>query len=187
MATMNPLFQLLLTALVAGAGAYFGSYLREKAKNLATREDLEPIVRAQEAIKQQLAHSTFVEGRRWELKREVIWDLQKQLAVMMEAAIELNALSRADLPANRRQEQLDRILTAALHSATLRAIAGSLIEDPPGERLDAAVRGACDGLPRDNWLEEDEFRRLANRIHGGILGVQVVARTILFDEPLDPH
>ena len=37
--------QLLITALVAGAGGYLGSYLRQKGKNLATREDLDPIVR----------------------------------------------------------------------------------------------------------------------------------------------
>jgi hypothetical protein len=77
---MSESVQLVLTILMAGAGGYFGAYLREKGKNLATREDLEPIVRGQETIKQQLAHSTFIEGRRWELKREIIWDLLSHLA-----------------------------------------------------------------------------------------------------------
>ncbi len=180
------ILQLLVTFLVAGGGAYFGSYLREKAKNLATREDHEPLVRGQETIKQQLAHSGFVEGRRWELKREIIWDLQKQLATMMEAAINLNALSRADTSPERRQTELDRIVAAVLQTTTLRAIAGSLVPDPLGERLDAAVRHACSGLPRDSWLELDEFRAFSARIHAAILGVQIVARSMLFDEPFTP-
>ena len=32
---------LFVIALVAAVGAYFGAYLREKGKNLATREDME--------------------------------------------------------------------------------------------------------------------------------------------------
>jgi len=186
---MNLAIQLLLTVVVAGGGAYFGTYLREKAKNLATKEDMDKILLGQETIKQQLAHSTFVEGRRWELKREVVWDLQKQMGIMRDAAISLNAASRAgagDVFAERRQEALDRLLAAALQATTLRAIAGSLIEDPAGERLDDAVRECSQGLPRESWLSQEEFERLANRIHTGILGVQVVARTILFDEPLAP-
>jgi hypothetical protein len=72
--------QFVLMILMAGFGAFVGAYLREKGKHLATREDLEPIIRGQETIKQQLAHSTFVEGRRWELKREITWELLSQLA-----------------------------------------------------------------------------------------------------------
>src|SRR5271166_1239477 len=100
---MDAAIQVLVTALVAGGGGYLGSYLREKGKNLATREDLEPLVRGQETIKQQLAHSGFVEGRRWELNREVIWEVQKQLATMMSAAINLNALSRSGASDSERQ------------------------------------------------------------------------------------
>jgi hypothetical protein len=77
---MSATAQVVLTIMMAGAGGFLGAYLREKGKNLATREDLEPIVRGQETIKQQLAHSTFVEGRRWELKREITWNLLSHLA-----------------------------------------------------------------------------------------------------------
>jgi hypothetical protein len=175
-----------LTAILAFGGGYLGAYVREKGRNLATREDLEPIVRGQETIKQQLAHSTFVEGRRWDLTRRLIWDLQKQLATMMQAAIDLNALSRANINPERRQEQLHRLLQAALQTSTLRALAASLIPDPQGEYLDAAVRNACQGLPRDNWMEHDEFEAFAARLHAAILRVQVAARSILFGEPLPP-
>jgi hypothetical protein len=175
-----------LTAALAFGGGYLGSYLREKGRNLATREDLEPLVRGQETIKQQLAHSTFVEGRRWDLKQRVIWDLQKQLATMQQAAIRLNALSRANINPEMRQAQLERLSQAMLRTATLRALAGSLIPDPQGEYLDASVRHACHGLPRDSWMEDDEFEAFIGRVQVAILGVQVAARSILFGEPLPP-
>jgi hypothetical protein len=182
---MDTAIQLLLTAALAGAGGYFGSYFREKGKNLATREDLEPIVRGQETIKQQIAHSGFVEQRRWELKREIIWDLQKTLADMMAASIELNALSHGTSTSTNSQLQLDRLLAAALKTASLRAMAGSLIEDPLGEQLDEAVLGACASLPRDVMLGDAEFRAMNSRIRSAILRVQVLAREILF-RPKEP-
>ena len=182
---MDTAIQLLLTAALAGAGGYFGSYFREKGKNLATREDLEPIVRGQETIKQQIAHSGFVEQRRWELKREIIWDLQKTLADMMAASIELNALSHGTSTSTNSQLQLDRLLAAALKTASLRAMAGSLIEDPLGEQLDEAVLGACASLPRDVMRGDAEFRAMNSRIRSAILRVQVLAREILF-RPKEP-
>ena len=55
---------LLLTAVVsvvsAGLGAYFGAYLREKGKNLATKEDLDRVVRATEDIKAKISGSLWV-------------------------------------------------------------------------------------------------------------------------------
>ncbi|MGA9667162.1 MAG: hypothetical protein WBQ69_12050 [Gallionella sp.] len=42
---------LLLTAFVAGTGAYFGKYLGAKAANLATKEDIGDITRKVENIK----------------------------------------------------------------------------------------------------------------------------------------
>jgi hypothetical protein len=91
---MNESAQLALTILVAGllagGGGFLGTYLREKGKNLATREDLEPIVRGQETIKQQLAHSAFIEGRRWDLKREISWELLSHLS---KAQVSLSAQS----------------------------------------------------------------------------------------------
>ncbi len=41
---MNPFTIFLLSVFGAGIGAYFGSYLREKGKNVATHEDIDKIV-----------------------------------------------------------------------------------------------------------------------------------------------
>ncbi len=48
------LANLLAVALVAAVGAYFGAYVREKGKNLATKEDIDRIVRKTEEIKAEV-------------------------------------------------------------------------------------------------------------------------------------
>lgn len=49
------LLSILLPLIFGGAGAYFGSYLREKGKNLATKEDTARITDLVEDIKKQHA------------------------------------------------------------------------------------------------------------------------------------
>ena len=50
----------LLAALIAG---FFGSYIREKGKNVATREDIEHITRKVESIKHELDAPRIRNGR----------------------------------------------------------------------------------------------------------------------------
>jgi hypothetical protein len=46
---------LLAAALIAGVGAYFGSYLKEKGKGLATKEDIARVTEIAEQIRAQYA------------------------------------------------------------------------------------------------------------------------------------
>ena len=173
--------QLLITALVAGAGGYLGSYLRQKGKNLATREDLDPIVRTQETIRREISHIGFTHQRGWELTREVLWDIQKKLADMAWAAMELSALSNSGAPRERRQAEFDRFMKAVRQTIHLRAIAGSLIENVQlANDLDAALRAACVGLPRDCEITEAQYSALQSRIDAAVMSTQSLTRRILF-------
>jgi hypothetical protein len=51
--------ELLLVFVVAGGGAYLGSYLREKGKNLATREDIEKITLITEQTKAEISRQLW--------------------------------------------------------------------------------------------------------------------------------
>ncbi|SAL09276.1 hypothetical protein AWB69_00012 [Caballeronia udeis] len=53
--TAAQLLSIILTFVVAGGGAYFGSYFREKGKNRATSEDIRGLTRAVEDIKSESA------------------------------------------------------------------------------------------------------------------------------------
>lgn len=81
--------ELLLAALVsliaAGAGAYFGAYLREKAKNLATREDIDKLVRQTEEIKASISGNLWVEQNRWTFKRDLYTRLLENLGIVFDA------------------------------------------------------------------------------------------------------
>jgi hypothetical protein len=73
--------------LASGIGAWLGSYLREKGKNYATREDLDKIIeqlrqttRATEEIKAQISGDLWVRQRRRELQLEVLHDVNEFLS-----------------------------------------------------------------------------------------------------------
>jgi hypothetical protein len=50
-----PLLHYLITFIVAGVGAYLGSYLRKKGENRAAQEDLEKLTRIVEEIRSEYA------------------------------------------------------------------------------------------------------------------------------------
>lgn len=84
---------LAATAIVAGLGAYFGAYLKKKGESLATREDLEKLVRQTEAvtsatkrIEEQISDEFWQRRCRWEAKRDTIFEAMKRLGEF-EAAI----------------------------------------------------------------------------------------------------
>lgn len=62
--TAIQLLSLTLTFLVAGAGAYIGSYLREKGKGLATKEDIGRITEIVEQVKTDIGQQDWAK-REW--------------------------------------------------------------------------------------------------------------------------
>jgi hypothetical protein len=83
---------LALVALAGGVGSYFAGYLRKKGENLATHEDIDGLVKqvqavttATEQIKAQIASDVWDRQKRWELKREVLFQAAKAVAEADEA------------------------------------------------------------------------------------------------------
>lgn len=81
-------YVLLLTASViaGGLGAYIGAFLRRKGENLATKADFESILaqlreqtREVEHVKNEIAQAGWIHQRRWDLKRQLYWELLETL------------------------------------------------------------------------------------------------------------
>jgi len=70
------------------AGAYFGGYLTKKGENLATHEDIDKLVDQVRAVKQttreieaKISDEVWDRQKRWELKREVLFEATRALVL----------------------------------------------------------------------------------------------------------
>jgi hypothetical protein len=88
----------LVSFISAGAGAYFGGYLKTKGENFATHEDIGKLVDQVAAVTQttkeieaQISNKVWDRQKLWEMKREVLFDTVKRIAEIDEALVGLNA------------------------------------------------------------------------------------------------
>lgn len=68
--TLAQVLSMLLTFVVAGVGAYFGAYLQEKGKGLATKEDVGQITEIVEQVKTDIGQQDWAK-REWTNLRRV--------------------------------------------------------------------------------------------------------------------
>ena len=95
---MTELLKLLLEAFVAGAGAYLGSYLKKKGEDLATHEDINKLVdqvravtTATKEIEAKISSDVWDLQKRWELKRDVLFQTTKAIAEVESTLLFLGA------------------------------------------------------------------------------------------------
>lgn len=108
---MGPLEIGLVSLISAGVGAYFGAYLREKGKNLATSEDIAKIVeqlqrttKATEEVKATISNDLWLRQKRWDLRRDVYAQLLEALESLAQS---LYIMTGADAEAKARAEVRD--------------------------------------------------------------------------------
>jgi hypothetical protein len=77
----------VITVMCAGAGAYFGAYLKKKGENLATHEDLDKLVRQMEAtteatkaIEARISIDVWSQQQRWDVQKTALLESLKELA-----------------------------------------------------------------------------------------------------------
>jgi len=77
----------ILAFLSAWTGAYLGGYFKKKGENLATHEDIEKlkdqvtvITTTTKEIEAKISNEVWDRQKRWELKREVLFDATKRIA-----------------------------------------------------------------------------------------------------------
>jgi hypothetical protein len=99
-ASISPYISAALS-FVAGAwvGPYLGGYSRKKGENLATHEDIEKlreqvaaVTTTTEQIKTEISDAAWNRQKRWELKREVLFEASKRLSEITDTLGMLHAL-----------------------------------------------------------------------------------------------
>src|SRR2546423_13814650 len=88
-----------ISFITAGLGAYLGSYLRTKGQNLATHEDIDKLVdqvravtTATKEIESKISKKAWDRQRRWELKREVLFDAGRKISATADALSSMYAV-----------------------------------------------------------------------------------------------
>ena len=127
----------LVPFLTAGAGAYVGSYLKTKGENLATHEDIGKLVDQVRAvttttkqIESKIAGDLWDRQKRWELRRDAIFDASKKMAAVKNALSNLHAVHMTDQQAgSQRSEVRATAYQAVINAANeygLAALVGSM-------------------------------------------------------------
>lgn len=87
----------------AGIGAYLGAYLKKKGGNLATQEDIDKLVEqvrgvtvAIKEIESRIEDEAWDRQRRWELKRDVLFEINKAMTQMVSSLAIWNGIVEMD-------------------------------------------------------------------------------------------
>lgn len=110
---MIAIWKFVFVVLCAGVGAYLGSYLKRKGENLATHEDINALVEqvsavttATKEIEAKISSEVWDKQRHWELKREVLFETLKGIAMVKER---LTALYLAYLKAEAQKDNSEKL------------------------------------------------------------------------------
>src|SRR5579871_4289264 len=83
--------------------SFIPEYLKEKGKNLATHEDINKIVdqmtavtQATKRIEANISDAVWDRQKRWELRREVLFDTTKAIAAMVNKLATFHSLVQTD-------------------------------------------------------------------------------------------
>jgi hypothetical protein len=90
------IFLLVLVLITSGVGAYLGTYLREKGRNVATKEDIAEITEKVEQVRVQLTGGLWVDQERWKFKRDLYRELLEALYAMNSAMFRLVAVGSGE-------------------------------------------------------------------------------------------
>lgn len=88
----------MANACLVGAGIYLSAYLTKKAEGLATKEEFKDLkeqtaelTRTTKKIEAEINNDLWNRQKQWEMKREVIFDMSKQVSAVDDALTSLHS------------------------------------------------------------------------------------------------
>ena len=93
----------LVTLVGAFVGSYLGTYFKKKGENLATQEDIHKLVEqvrvvttTAKEIEAKISGDVWDRQKRWELKREVLFEATRRLSELDNALLGFGAALRVE-------------------------------------------------------------------------------------------
>ena len=167
-----PWWAYLISFAIAFVGAYFGSYMKRKAENLATKEDFNDLLvqvrrttEETEKIKAEISRVSWVDQQRWNLKRELYLELLDSIYSEREALFKLDDEQARPLPTENEVlvlrekfivDNREQSLAAIKRISKVRGIAGVLLTDEAQQALDElalAWHQTIDGDPKNFYTD----------------------------------
>jgi hypothetical protein len=164
------LLKIGMVAIGAGLGAYGGAYLKAKAEHWATHEDIDEVLNQVRAvttttkvIEAKISEDVWDRQKRWELKRDVLFEATRRLAVIEEALTTINSVIQVEHAEPKKKEELgwinskhDRILAWTKASAAFEETVHlvSVVCQPETRRsfyaFHTAMTAAADAILKEN-------------------------------------
>ena len=102
---------LLVTLGGSFGGAWFGAYLKKKGENFATHEDIDKLVdqvqavtAATKEIEAKISGEMWDRQKRWELKRDVLFEATRRLADVEDGLLSLDSVLQAERAEHKENE-----------------------------------------------------------------------------------
>lgn len=153
---------LLLEVVIVGLGIYLASYLKKKAQNLATREefrDLEKqtaaLTRTTAQIQAEIKGDLWDRQKRWELRREVLFEATRRLADIEDGLLSLDSVLQVERKEQKKEDEPGWLETR--HKRTMKWSRASTAFDEA--RL--LVQMICE---RETILAFEDFGKLLNDV-----------------------
>jgi hypothetical protein len=194
---------LVVVSLLGGTvGAFFGAYSRKRGENLATKADFESLLQQlrrqteeTERIKSEIARAGWIHQRRWDLKRELYWQLLQILEEIKQKGRWLaQSLERFWEPNPEAQALIEAFAKHMYERGTLekllayKGVAGMILTEHAGaalDRLSYEYNEMANLLIRDARPADAFFRYGRPQFDGLLAQTEEVYRLVLSESQAD--
>ena len=145
-------WQIIIFIAIGAIVAYIGSYLKEKGKNNASKEDIKEITENVEAIKHQLNETNRIKSKKYELKYQACMDA----LCILDAQLSHVMLSNND-------EKIPERDIQPLEIKTMRECHNRLILSIDDQKIIQLFMSIMLGKSENNMKDLDKIRKLIRK------------------------